>query len=586
MVTYVGNGPTHLSGRAPRTLRACAWALVLALAVTLLAAFVVGRPARADVTAADWEPGNIISDGLFYDGNALDANGVQAVLDQRGAGCTSGDCLKTHREYAAPRAADAYCGAFGGGDLTAAQIIWQVGLACGISQKSLLVILQKESSLVTANAPSTLAYRAAMGMGCPDTAACDSQYYWLTNQVYGAARQLKKYLKYSIYRVGLNYIQYNPNTDCGGSQVYIENNATAALYNYTPYQPNTAALLNFAGTGDACSAYGNRNFFRLYNQWFGSSRFVVLGAMSDAWWAQGGPSGYIGDPIAFELCNIPASTGTAGCVQAFQAGVTAWSPRTGAFLVKGNINGAWQADRGPEGFLGWPVANETCGLVGDGCVQKFERGYIAWSPTTGAHEVKGAMAQAWWADGGPNGYLGYPKWDEGWTRGLTGVTQGFQHGSTAWSLATGAHLVKGSIEQSWWAGGGPNGYLGWPRWDEGCNAAGCTQGFQRGTVAWAPSVGAHRVLGAMEQTWWQHGGPFGVLGWPRWDEGVASNGSGVTQGFQNGSTAWSPATGAYPVPGPIDTVWWQHGGNRGAYGYPVRDEANRSQRFQGGTISY
>ncbi|MBC7404826.1 MAG: hypothetical protein H7252_03970 [Cytophaga sp.] len=51
----------------------------------------------------------------------------------------------------------------------------------------------------------------------------------------------------------------------------MENQATAGLYNYTPYQPNTAALANLYGTGDSCSAYGNRNFWRMFYDWFGST---------------------------------------------------------------------------------------------------------------------------------------------------------------------------------------------------------------------------------------------------------------------------------------------------------------------------
>ncbi len=56
----------------------------------------------------------------------------------------------------------------------------------------------------------------------------------------------------------------------GRSPSYVQNKATAALYYYTPYTPNTAALNNLYGTGDGCSAYGNRNFWRLYSDWFGS----------------------------------------------------------------------------------------------------------------------------------------------------------------------------------------------------------------------------------------------------------------------------------------------------------------------------
>ena len=53
--------------------------------------------------------------------------------------------------------------------------------------------------------------------------------------------------------------------------MYIQNQATANLYIYTPYQPNAAALNNLFGSGDGCSAYGNRNFWRLFSDWFGST---------------------------------------------------------------------------------------------------------------------------------------------------------------------------------------------------------------------------------------------------------------------------------------------------------------------------
>ena len=58
---------------------------------------------------------------------------------------------------------------------------------------------------------------------------------------------------------------------CGGAPVTIANTATASLYNYTPYQPNPAALAAYPGVGDACSAYGNRNFFFLFNRYFAST---------------------------------------------------------------------------------------------------------------------------------------------------------------------------------------------------------------------------------------------------------------------------------------------------------------------------
>jgi hypothetical protein len=75
---------------------------------------------------------------------------------------------------------------------------------------------------------------------------------------------------YTPYILGNNYIQYNPSSSCGGSTVNIQNRATQALYNYTPYQPNQGALN--AGWGTAsCGSYGNRNFYLYFVKWFGST---------------------------------------------------------------------------------------------------------------------------------------------------------------------------------------------------------------------------------------------------------------------------------------------------------------------------
>jgi hypothetical protein len=123
--------------------------------------------------------------------------------------------------------------------------------------------------------PEEWQYRIATGYGCPDSASvCNSEYYGFFNQVYLAAKQFKRYVaqpgtfNYAAGRRSFIAYQAN-NAGCGGTDVTIQNGATAALYNYTPYQPNGAALANLYGTGDGCSAYGNRNFWRLFNDWFG-----------------------------------------------------------------------------------------------------------------------------------------------------------------------------------------------------------------------------------------------------------------------------------------------------------------------------
>jgi hypothetical protein len=257
--------------------------LVPVLAGTTLALGLSFAP-QPTAEAADlgqFDPGMIISDGVFYDSGTMSAAQVQSFLDSKGAGCSpaaGSTCLKSFRQTTTTRSADTRCtGAYAGAaNETAAQIIAKVARACGINPQVLLVTLQKEQGLVTATTGrSEAVYRKAMGYGCPDTAACDSQYYGFFNQVYSAAKQFKNYAatptRYG-HRAGMvNQVRFHPTAACGSSAVYIQNQATAGLYNYTPYQPNGAALGAGYGTGDSCSSYGNRNFWNYFTDWFGST---------------------------------------------------------------------------------------------------------------------------------------------------------------------------------------------------------------------------------------------------------------------------------------------------------------------------
>jgi hypothetical protein len=266
--------------RRARALLASATA-ILSAAVALSTVITPGVGGRADAaTATDFLPGLIISDATFFDSATMTTADVQAFLEHKEGSCRAGSiCLESYNETVAAHSADTYCTTFGGGTMSGAQIIAGVATACGINPQVILATLEKEWSLVSSSGPSSSAYRTAMGYGCPDTAACNSLYYGFANQVYNAARQFRIYAanpKNFNYRAGQTaYIPYSTQASCpggapAGSTVIIQNGATAALYNYTPYQPNAAALANLYGTGDACSSYGNRNFWRIFSDWFGS----------------------------------------------------------------------------------------------------------------------------------------------------------------------------------------------------------------------------------------------------------------------------------------------------------------------------
>lgn len=291
-----------MTGSSSSPLRAL---IASAAAIVVAAALLVATPASASTTASagvsaarttgvaspsvdssirkaadmsQFRPGNIISDAVFFDRGTLNAGQIQTFLDSKVSVCRSSyACLKTYSQHTPNKAADAYCNGYTAGlSELASTIIAKVAQSCGINPQVLLTILEKEKSLVTNPYATRSDFTAAMGHLCPDTAACDPAFAGFFHQVYGAARQMKIYAEgkwFTYYAPGRTWnILYNPDRACGSSPVYVENTATAALYYYTPYQPNRAALNNPYGTGDSCSAYGNRNFFRIFSDWFGSTQ--------------------------------------------------------------------------------------------------------------------------------------------------------------------------------------------------------------------------------------------------------------------------------------------------------------------------
>ncbi|MDY0908981.1 hypothetical protein [Microbacterium sp. CFBP9034] len=240
------------------------------------------------VKAADlskFQPGNIISDAVFFNRATMTEAQIQAFLQSKMPACRAGyTCLKDYYDTSRTTTADPMCGAYSGGVRErASRIIHRVAQACGLNPQVILVMLQKEQGLILSSAPEARHYRAAMGQGCPDTAACDTRYYGFFNQVYGGAWQLKRYANppgtssfFTWYAPGKTWnILYNPDRGCGSSPVYVQNQATANLYYYTPYQPNAAAIRAGYGEGDGCSAYGNRNFYQFFTDWFGSTQIVA-----------------------------------------------------------------------------------------------------------------------------------------------------------------------------------------------------------------------------------------------------------------------------------------------------------------------
>ena len=289
------------------------------------------------VVVTSFRPGDIITDGNMYDGGAMTAAQVQAFLTAQAppSACTNGNCIAGKTFASTGQPANAECTAYAGtASESAASIIAKAGKACGVSQRALLVLIQKESQVIDATAPTNGAYDAATGYKCLDDGnPCDPKYKGFANQVYNAAQQLRYYQLNPKYTIGATTpIHYAPDTACGTGDVTIQNKATAALYAYTPYTPNADALDPDKGP-DACTSYGNLNFWVIYTDWFGyphidvdrlqgADRFAVSAAIAEEAYPSGTKTVFLanGGGYADALSAGPAAVTQSAPLLLTQAG--------------------------------------------------------------------------------------------------------------------------------------------------------------------------------------------------------------------------------------------------------------------------
>lgn len=265
--------------------RALVVVLAGACAVVMVAFAVTSQQAAEDAAAAaassaggtEWDAGNIFSDQVFYDANALpDEPAIQAALDTVGGTCLTSGCLRnaTYRveglttQWCRPVPAETTPRRY-------AHVLLVLAQACGLNPRVAIAMIQKESQGLTRPTPPA----ALTGFGCPDSgpggsANCDSSKAGVWAQTAGLfnsaarGRQDASIINYPEGKTS-NILWNVAETGCGSAPVTVKNRATAWLYTYTPYQPNAASLAAYPGEGDRCSSYGNRNIWRMFQKWFG-----------------------------------------------------------------------------------------------------------------------------------------------------------------------------------------------------------------------------------------------------------------------------------------------------------------------------
>ena len=204
---------------------------------------------------------------------------------------------------------------------------------------------------------------------------------------------------------------------------------------------------------------------------------IMTGAILDKYMSLGGPAdGDLGFPTIDEGAGkAPDSRNTT--FSAADNPVIFWTPDTGARVVRGPINAAWDKLGGSAGQLGVPTDDET--YRGNLVTQKFTGGELTYDRkaktfTTVPPELAGQLAglqipddpasainAARRAAGGPLGPLGAAQ-GEPYPIGADGLGQNFAGGKIFYSPATGANVVTGQVLAKYESVGGPQGDLGLP----------------------------------------------------------------------------------------------------------------------------
>lgn len=161
-----------------------------------------------------------------------------------------------------------------------------------------------------------------------------------------------------------------------------------------------------------------------------------------------------------------------------------WTPSTGAHAVYGQIRLLWRGMGAERSVHGYPVSDELTTPNGRGRYNSFQNGGIYWLPAIGARSVYGGIYRKWAQHRWENGFLGFPLTNETSTPDRTGRYNHFEGGSIYWTPRTGAHEVHGAIRARWAAMGWERSYLGYPTSDEFSIPGGRRSNFQYGYITW------------------------------------------------------------------------------------------------------
>lgn len=260
----------------------------------------------------------------------------------------------------------------------------------------------------------------------------------------------------------------------------------------------------------------------------------VHGGIGGVFTAHGGHEGPLGLPTSEEYAV------TGGVQQDYQGGSVLWSSSTGAHPVWGAIGTLWVNQGGPD-YLGLPTSDEIT-LGTRQVIQHFQRGSIFWNNGR-IYSIAGAIGSVWQRMGGLNSPLGLPTTAE-INLGTRKVAQYFQRGMIIWNNSR-THAVSGGIGDYWTRNGGLTGRYGAPISGEiSLGTRKVVQNFEGGSIGW-DNGRIFTVSGGIGSYWTRNGGATGRFGAPT--SGEICNNAGCYQNFQRGSITWGRTTGAHDM---------------------------------------
>lgn len=332
-------------------------------------------------------------------------------------------------------------------------------------------------------------------------------------------------------------------------------------------------------------------------------------AVTAAWEASGGDGGPLG-PRQGGVYAVGS-----GFAQNFAGGKMFFTPATGAHFMQGAILDKYESLGGAaDGDLGFPTIDEGAGRAPDSrnsTLSAPDNPVIFWTPATGARVVRGAINAAWDKLGGSAGVLGVPSDDESFDGDV--ISQKFTGGEISWNRKTNAFTTvppdlagqlagldvpsdpAAAIAAARREAGGPMGPLGAKDGDQyPIGDGGLGQNYAGGKIFYSPATGANAITGQLLEKYESVGGPEGDLGFPTASEsegGLGPNSRISTfAAADNPVIFWTPDYGAVIVRGAMKAAWDKLGGAKGALGAPMADQTEDgsviTQRFSGGAISW